>query len=121
MSPEWIERLLPSADTIEAEGLRAEARKRGAVPIAAAPIGSMVRVSGTVRSIVLRPSTSVQMLEVTIFDGATSLTVIWMGRHRMLGIGPGRGITVEGRVVRAGDEYRMYNPRYELHPRAGGE
>ena len=115
----WLQNLLRSAQDVDAQTMQADAQRRGATPIARAPFGTMVMIAGTIASLVLRPSDTVQALEAEIFDGSGRLTVVWVGRHRILGIDPGRGITLHGRVVQDGDVLRMYNPRYELHPRTG--
>ena len=44
-----------------------------------------------------------------------------LGRERIRGIEPGRGITVEGRVVLIDGVRTMHNPRYELAPRGAAE
>lgn len=92
-----------------------------AVSIAAAPFGTMVRISGDVSSMMLRPKSAVQAFEVEIADDTGELTLVWLGRYSIHGIAPGRRLTVEGRVVKNGDLRLMYNPRYELHPRSADE
>lgn len=89
--------------------------------IADAPVGTVVRVSGDVASIVLRPDSAVQALEVEIVDETGRLTIVWLGRYNIRGITTGRRITIEGRIVRQGDLRLMFNPRYELHPRSTDE
>lgn len=89
--------------------------------ITGAPLGTIVRISGDVASMMLRPKSAVPAFEVEITDETGALTLVWLGRHSILGISPGRRLTVEGRVVRNGDLRLMYNPRYELHPRGTDE
>lgn len=89
--------------------------------IAEAPIGTVVRIEGDIASLMLRPNSAVQALEVELIDESGRLTVVWLGRYAIRGLTPGRRLTVEGRVVRQGDLRLMYNPRYELHPRSVDE
>lgn len=90
-------------------------------PIAAAPLGTPVDITGDIASIRLRPESEVQALEAEISDSSGRLTLVWLGRHSIAGIIPGRRITVHGRIVTHGDLRLMYNPRYELHPRSTDE
>lgn len=85
--------------------------------IAAAPIGTVVKVTGDIASVVLRPESAVQALEVELADDSGTMTLVWLGRYNIVGIVPGRRLTVEGRILRQGQLRLMYNPRYELHPR----
>lgn len=89
----------------------------GCVHIADAPLGRVVRIHGDITSVILRPATSTRALEAEIDDGKSRLVIVWLGRTSIRGIEPGRGITIEGRVVRMDDKYLMHNPRYELAPR----
>ena len=50
----------------------------------------------------------------TLHDGSDTVTLVWLGRRRIEGIGVGRRLTVHGRVGRRGSERVLYNPRYEL-------
>ncbi|MHB0929703.1 MAG: OB-fold nucleic acid binding domain-containing protein, partial [Candidatus Nanopelagicales bacterium] len=83
--------------------------------------GRVVRVSGDIASVVLRPETTVQALEAEIDDGSARLVIVWLGRGSIRGIEPGRGIIIEGRVVSANGQLLMHNPRYELLPRGAAE
>lgn len=101
---------------------RAERTSRaGLLPIADAPLGRVVRVGGDIASVILRPETTVQALEAEIDDGSARLVIVWLGRNSIRGIEPGRGIIIEGRVVRMGGVLMMHNPRYELLPRGAAE
>lgn len=95
--------------------------RAGLVPIAEAPIGRLVRVGGDIASVILRPETTVQALEAEIDDGSARLVIVWLGRNSIRGIEPGRGIIIEGRVVRMDGVLMMHNPRYELLPRGAAE
>ena len=98
----------------EARELR---RDNGDVSIGDAPNRQPVTVQGVVRTITLRPRGGVPALEAELYDGSDVLTVIWLGRRQIAGIGPGRKMRLTGRIGGAADENRiMYNPRYELLP-----
>lgn len=112
------ERLAPSAVTIEADELRSRFTTLETTEIVACPLAVPVRVGGTVRSLVLRCRAQVPALEVELYDGSDSLTVVFLGRRGIRGITPGRELIVTGRVTKRGAEYIMYNPTYELLPAA---
>ena len=75
-----------------------------------------VRLSGTLKTVTLRPRGGVPALEAELYDGSGVIMLVWLGRRRILGIDPGRSMAVEGRIGRHGGERIMYNPRYELMP-----
>lgn len=89
--------------------------------ISSAPVGTVVRVQGDISSIVVRPESALQAMEAELVDDSGKLLVVWLGRHSIHGILPGRRLTVEGRIVLNDDQRMMYNPRYELHPRGTDE
>jgi hypothetical protein len=84
------------------------------VPICEAPVRAKVKVRGTIRTVTLRPRGGVPALEAEVDDGSQVLTLVWLGRRRINGIGPGRGIEAEGRIGLQGKSRVMFNPRYEL-------
>ena len=54
------------------------------------------------RTVTLRPRGGVPALEAELYDGSGSISVVWLGRRRIGGIAPGRGIRVVGRIGRPG-------------------
>jgi hypothetical protein len=72
-----------------------------------------------VRSMTIRPRSTVPALEIDLYDGSGSVTVVWLGRRRIPGIDPGRKLTVRGRLTCNTEEPTIYNPRYELKPVVG--
>ncbi|HEX5016175.1 MAG TPA: OB-fold nucleic acid binding domain-containing protein [Actinomycetes bacterium] len=112
------ERLAPSPTSIEAGELRSRFTNLETTAIVECPVAVPVRVGGTVRSLVLRCRAQVPALEVELYDGSDSLTVVFLGRRGIRGITPGRQLIVNGRVTRRGSDYVMYNPTYELLPAA---
>jgi hypothetical protein len=93
----------------------------GCIAIVDAPLGRVVRIHGDITSVILRPTTTTRALEAEIDDGSARLVIVWLGRSAIRGVEPGRGITIEGRVVRMEDKFMMHNPRYELAPRGALE
>ena len=98
----------------EARELRKHIVKAGLVSIAEAPDREMVVVQGTLRTVTLRPRGGVPALEAELYDGTGTLTLIWLGRRRIAGIGPGRAVEVSGRIGEHDGQRVLYNPRYEL-------
>jgi RecG-like helicase len=78
--------------------------------------GDNVTVTGTVRSVTIRPKQSVPALEIELYDGSGSVTVIWLGRRRIPGIDAGRRLVVNGRLTMINGAPLLYNPKYELKP-----
>ena len=72
-----------------------------------------------VRSVTIRPQGKTPALEIELYDGSGSVTVVWLGRRRIPGIDAGRTIVVRGRLTCNTDNPTIYNPRYELKPTAG--
>ncbi|MGL5810277.1 MAG: OB-fold nucleic acid binding domain-containing protein [Nocardioides sp.] len=99
-----------------AADLRKAHAHHACTPITDAPLRRPVRIRGTIKTITLRPRGGVPALEAELDDGSGVLTLIWLGRRRIVGIGPGRSLEVCGRVGRQGAVPVMYNPRYELRP-----
>lgn len=73
-------------------------------------------VHGVLRSVALRPIDNVTALEAELYDGTDVLTLIWLGRRRIVGISPGRSLRVEGRIGARARHRVMYNPAYRLDP-----
>src|SRR5690349_831051 len=103
-----------NASEAEARDLRKTFSGSGVVPIADAPSRTPVQLRGTLRTVTLRPRGGVPALEAELYDGTDTLTLIWLGRRRIAGIGPGRAIEVSGRIGEHDGERVLYNPRYEL-------
>ena len=112
-------RLTSSQSETEANELLAETLQVGATPLRECQVGERAVVSGTVRSVTLRPRGRVPALEAEIYDGTGRLSAVWMGRRRIRGIDPGRMISLTGRVNSVQGRPTMFNPRYELRPGTG--
>lgn len=84
--------------------------------IATAPDRERVTLRGTLRTVTLRPRGGVPALEAELYDGSGVITLVWLGRRRIAGIGPGRSMEIQGRIGAHDGQRIMYNPRYELIP-----
>jgi hypothetical protein len=98
----------------DARELRRDMARSGLISISDAPIRELVTVQGTLRTVTLRPRGGVPALEAELYDGTATITVLWLGRRRIAGIYPGRGIVVTGRIGEHDGQRIMYNPRYDL-------
>jgi hypothetical protein len=108
-----ISRWASSTDQ-HARELRQAVHESGLVTISEAPDRTRVHLSGTLRTVTLRPRGGVPALEAELFDGSGAITLVWLGRRQINGIGPGRQLEVEGRIGVQEGVRVMYNPRYEL-------
>jgi len=99
-----------------ARDLRRSHQVQDGMPIADAPDRELVRLRGTLRTVTLRPRGGVPALEAELDDGSGVLTIVWLGRRRIAGIGPGRSLQVQGRIGVHEGHRIIYNPRYELIP-----
>ncbi|WP_035849109.1 OB-fold nucleic acid binding domain-containing protein [Kitasatospora azatica] len=109
-------RLTSSSEELQAAELRQDAAVSGCTPIALAGDREVVTVSGTLRTVTLRPRAGVPALEAELFDGSDALDVVWLGRRSISGIEPGRRLTASGRISHARGRRVLFNPRYELRP-----
>lgn len=83
------------------------------------PIGEVVyrqraKVRGRVRSLRVRPWADVPSLECTLVDETGGITVVFLGRRSVGGIGPGTKLTVEGIVGQHNERLSILNPAYQL-------
>jgi len=109
-------RLTSSQNALEAAELQEDVLESGYDPIGSCADREEVRLCGTLRTVTLRPRGGVPALEAELYDGSGAVTLVWLGRRRIAGIEPGRGIFAVGRIAIHDDRRVMYNPRYELRP-----
>lgn len=76
----------------------------------------IVQVTGTLRSVALRPRAGVPALEAELYDGSAALDVVWLGRRAIAGIEPGRTLIASGRIAMNRGRPVLFNPKYELQP-----
>lgn len=116
--PGLVSRLIDrlSVENQEDAELRDRTREVGCTSIESAPTRGKIDVHGVLRSVALRPVDNVTALEAELYDGTGSVTLIWLGRRRIVGISSGRSLTATGRIGLRGAERVMYNPQYRLDP-----
>ncbi len=112
----FLERLSSSEEDLRSAELREEAEDTGCARISECTDREMVRVTGTLRTVTLRPRAGVPTLEAELFDGSASLDVVWLGRRSIAGIEPGRKLIAWGRITVNHGRPVMFNPKYELRP-----
>ena len=94
--------------------LRDTSEQAGCCHISEAVNRERVSLQGVLRTVTLRPRGGVPALEAELYDGTDVITVIWLGRRRIVGIEPGRTIKVTGRIGTQNHHRVIFNPRYEL-------
>jgi amino acid transporter len=107
-------------EQIQAEELQARVADVHATPIADLTDRQQCEVAGTLRTVTVRPRGNTPTLQAELWDGSGSVTLVWLGRHSIPGIEPGRHLKVRGRVSSHRGGRTIFNPGYELRP-AGGE
>jgi RecG-like helicase len=106
-----------SQEDLESEELReATETTSGCTRIGDAEDRQIVTVTGTLRTVTLRPRAGVPALEAELFDGTGALDVVWLGRRSIVGIEPGRRLIASGRVSLSRGRRVLFNPKYELRP-----
>ncbi len=82
----------------------------GATPIASAHWRQRVTLVGRVRSVRLAPQHDAPTLELILVDGSGSISVIFLGRRAIAGIGVGTRMAVEGTVGVHKNRLAIMNP-----------
>ncbi len=103
-----------SSEHQEAGELKSNATNAGCQLISSQADRCMATIHGVLRSVTLRPIDGITALEVEVYDGSDSVTLIWLGRRKIEGVVAGRQLTAYGRIGMRGTTRVIYNPRYEL-------
>ncbi|WP_023586123.1 OB-fold nucleic acid binding domain-containing protein [Streptomyces thermolilacinus] len=111
-----LDRLSSSQGELESEELQEDAEAAGCTRICDCGDRQIVKVTGTLRTVTLRPRAGVPALEAELFDGTAPLDVVWLGRRSIVGIEPGRKLIASGRVSMSQGRRVLFNPKYELRP-----
>jgi hypothetical protein len=109
-----VRRLNSEDSELEADDLQRQAVSAGAEPVAKCGERCNVTVLGSVRSLTLRPRAGTPSLEVELYDGSGTVTLVWLGRREIAGLAPGRQLRATGRITTTGNRRVIFNPRYEL-------
>lgn len=112
----FLERLSSSEEDLRSAELREDAATTGCSRISECGDRQFVRVTGTLRTVTLRPRAGVPTLEAELFDGSAALDLVWLGRRAIAGIEPGRKVIAWGRVAMNRGRPVLFNPKYELRP-----
>ena len=110
----FVDRLTKPTEQLDREHLEEWCTTRGYPRLDQVEERRPVRVGGEVRSIRIVPRAGADALEATITDGHGTLTAVFLGRRKILGVSPGRRVFLEGVVTKDGSDQVMYNPLYEL-------
>src|SRR3954464_10845474 len=111
-----LDRLSSSQEELHSEELQEETRAVGCTRIKDCSDRQIVSVTGTLRTVTLRPRAGVPALEAELFDGSAALDVVWLGRRSITGIEPGRKLIASGRISMSRGRRVLFNPKYELRP-----
>ncbi len=111
-----IERLSTSQEELHSAELQEDAEAAGCTRICDCHDREIVKVTGTLRTVTLRPRAGVPALEAELFDGSAALDVVWLGRRSIVGIEPGRRMIASGRISMSHGRRVLFNPKYELRP-----
>ena len=90
--PSLLRRLVDlgrSDDDLAAGELREAATAHGCRPITEDVDRQVVTVAGTVRAVTLRPRATVPALVAEVYDGSSTVQLVWLGRRSIHGIDPG--------------------------------
>src|SRR5579862_2283177 len=85
-----VNRLASEEDVLEARDLQRQSATHGATAVNDCQNRKQVVVMGTVRSLTLRPRAGAPTLEVDLYDGSGTVTLVWLGRREIAGVTPGR-------------------------------
>ena len=108
-----LRRLTADVGALDAVELQEDVEQCAAVPLEELRRGDVATVTGRVHSVVFTPRQTVQTFTAELFDGSGSIDLVWLGRHRIAGIEPGRMIFARGRVGEHDGRLAIYNPAYE--------
>jgi amino acid transporter len=86
----------------------------GATPIIDARWRDRVTVAGRVRSVRVAPLHDAPTLELILADGTASISVLFLGRRSIAGVGVGTTMAVEGTVGIHKTRLAILNPSYQL-------
>lgn len=110
----FVDRIIKPIEEQDREALQAWTEALGVTPLDRLQPREPARVAGEVRSVRIVPRAGAPALEVTVTDGTGSVTAVFLGRRKILGISPGRRIVLEGVVGFDGLQAEIFNPLYTL-------
>jgi hypothetical protein len=112
-----LRKITASEEELDSAELREDVvDELGGTPVAACTDREPVCVAGQIRAVTLRPVGGVPALEAELYDGADTVSLVFLGRRNIPGVEPGRTIVAHGRLRRSDGRALIYNPRYDLRP-----
>jgi hypothetical protein len=112
-----LERWTKPIEELDRQDLEAYCTLLHATPLDEVELRKPVRVAGEVRSLRIVPRAGADAVEASVNDGRGTVTAVFLGRRRVLGLSPGRRLLLEGVVATdRGRRRLMYNPVYTLLP-----
>jgi hypothetical protein len=109
-----LKRLSATADEMDADALEHERAVKGCRQIQTLTDREYAIVYGNVKDVSLAPRAGTPSLEATLYDGSGTLTLVWLGRRKIVGVKPGVALKAVGRVSCHDGRRVIFNPRYEL-------
>ena len=109
-------RLAPTVAELDRNRLQDRYRGLDITQIADVPLRTPARVGGEVQGLRVVPRSGSPSLEVTVSDGSGRAVAVFLGRRRLPGLEPGRGVVLEGVARREGARTILLNPAYTLIP-----
>jgi len=88
----------------------------GFCSVSDAPLREPCRIVGEVQGLRVVPRAGSPSLEVTVSDGTGRAVAVFLGRKRLAGVDPGRGVVLEGVARKEGNRTVLLNPAYTLLP-----
>ena len=110
----FVERFTKPIADVDREYLSEFAAARGGQALDTVKERSRVRAVGEVRAVRIVPRAGAPAVEAIISDGRGTVTAVFLGRRKIVGVSPGRRLAIEGMVARNGTRLLIFNPQYEL-------
>jgi amino acid transporter len=86
----------------------------GCTPIADVRYRDRIRLAGRVRAMRVAPQHDAPLLELVLDDGTAAISVVFLGRRGLAGVGVGTHMIAEGTVGLHHNRLALLNPTYEL-------
>lgn len=110
---------VPSRTDLEARDGKESLAGLAVSPISSAVPRERVRVAGVVVALTYPPKDAHATLTVRIHDGTGAISLVFVGRRDVPGVGPGRRIIAEGVVAERDGQCVIFSPAYQLLPGVG--
>lgn len=112
-----VDRITKPVEESDRERLAAFVDSLDVTPLDQIPERVPVRFAGEISAVRLVPRAGAPALEATIKDGRGAVVAVFLGRHSIGGMTPGRRLMAEGVIVSQGPRRLVYNPWYRFLPR----